>query len=618
MLVYTLQESHSKSLETNSSDLSIKKEALRFDTELDMMESIRIAAHKKVPGPKFACTVCRKRFHEYSNMCRHRRLAHQTPVFVMATSANKAPQPAVDPEPETNVIDKLEHCTPVKTTIYDFPDVDSKGHFFSTVVTKISENIKHYIEGKQEQIKKSNSLVRWKNSDDWLSNSRLTAATAYARNESLRENRRGQKFNWQAYNFPSGFRFRESYHHKAEYKGANQNMGKKIIIPVDKKADSSMGNTAMSTDEEAINYRTKPSTAGLIKAEHGSPGECSALQTLLQRDLTQVPDLASSDAILGSHGSLHPAHGLQPVVKDKELSGSPGAQSGSTTSRVECKFCSSAFIGASLLQEHMRVKHQITDLGVPPPGSNPDENSPKRSGTSMGSANSLCDSGAGDLDMPLDLSVKVEPISSPPCDPKCDPGKNPNDMDNPEAELETVDLTQPLDLSKTTKLDKKQLDRLFSSVQQAPVHPSNPSENNLPTDNVARHQFPDASNPNQHDQGHSDGVAETKAENGTSACADDEAEGKKPKKPTKYICLACYREFLRYEEMAQHQEVDHPNVECRHTELSVHFDTALWGMDPNPVGMLNVSSNLVSSISGKEKKKSLVNVIFNMFNNQWV
>lgn len=52
-----------------------------IDPVLDKAESLKIATEKYGESTggesKFACTICKKLFIDYTNMCRHRRLAHQ-------------------------------------------------------------------------------------------------------------------------------------------------------------------------------------------------------------------------------------------------------------------------------------------------------------------------------------------------------------------------------------------------------------------------------------------------------------------------------------------------------------------------------------------------------------
>ena len=77
-----LQKDHSKDLTANKHRICVRKKARKVMLEKDRAESRKIATDqsdgtmKYDPALQYGCIVCRKRFHDYANMCRHRRLAH--------------------------------------------------------------------------------------------------------------------------------------------------------------------------------------------------------------------------------------------------------------------------------------------------------------------------------------------------------------------------------------------------------------------------------------------------------------------------------------------------------------------------------------------------------------
>ena len=77
-----LQKDHTKDLTANKHRICVRKKARKVMLEKDRAESRKIATDqsdgtvKYDPALQYGCIVCRKRFHDYANMCRHRRLAH--------------------------------------------------------------------------------------------------------------------------------------------------------------------------------------------------------------------------------------------------------------------------------------------------------------------------------------------------------------------------------------------------------------------------------------------------------------------------------------------------------------------------------------------------------------
>ncbi|XP_022243640.1 uncharacterized protein LOC106461082 [Limulus polyphemus] len=129
------------------------------------IESLLVNA--SMAGIQVSCTVCKKQFSSYVNMCRHRRLAHQY-IPRGKQGKNKYGKPIVQNS----------------SALQDSSCALSEAEFFLTIAEKISENLIHFVDGKSSQIhdgtKKSPSKYKMA-----------------VKNKVL----------WTNYNFPSGFDF---------------------------------------------------------------------------------------------------------------------------------------------------------------------------------------------------------------------------------------------------------------------------------------------------------------------------------------------------------------------------------------------------------------------------
>ncbi|XP_061189903.1 uncharacterized protein LOC133197737 [Saccostrea echinata] len=81
---------------------------------------------------KFSCTICKKRFTEYVNMCRHRRVAHEEP----------------DDEINSNV--NSEGSSESANVVEENPELIAA--FFANVAYNIAENLTCYLDGGQEAL----------------------------------------------------------------------------------------------------------------------------------------------------------------------------------------------------------------------------------------------------------------------------------------------------------------------------------------------------------------------------------------------------------------------------------------------------------------------------------
>lgn len=81
---------------------------------------------------KFSCTICKKRFTEYVNMCRHRRMAHETPDDENNSNANS------------------EGSSELANIVVENPEAIAA--FFANVAYNIAENLTCYLDGGQEAL----------------------------------------------------------------------------------------------------------------------------------------------------------------------------------------------------------------------------------------------------------------------------------------------------------------------------------------------------------------------------------------------------------------------------------------------------------------------------------
>ena len=174
--------SHNESIESNEAERHRRRDAFKVDMEQDRIESMKLA-EQKTQGIKFACTVCKKRFLDYANMCRHRRLAHQRHLLLGQGSASSSPVPS-----------------PTKIAS-DSSDGDPQAFFYANVANNISENLTSYIEGTKDHIEKTAQQLKWRN--------QVKDATEKPR--EIRPKVEADLKDLVAYNFPSGFCLKQNY-----------------------------------------------------------------------------------------------------------------------------------------------------------------------------------------------------------------------------------------------------------------------------------------------------------------------------------------------------------------------------------------------------------------------
>lgn len=191
ILASHLHKAHSKDIEANHQKICARKKARKVSLEKDRAESRRLASdqaesHSKCdPSLQFACTVCRKRFRDYSNMCRHRRLAHEREANNLESQWGNSDEGAFN--------DGDEYFSD-SDSLPDREKMDGLQTYFSHVSHNISNNLQHFIEGKEEQLTRASCHIRWK---------QKTAHEKIAVAENVAE------IKLEEFNFPHGFQIRQ-------------------------------------------------------------------------------------------------------------------------------------------------------------------------------------------------------------------------------------------------------------------------------------------------------------------------------------------------------------------------------------------------------------------------
>ena len=165
--------------------------------EKDREESMRLAECK--PGYKFACTVCKKRFHDYANMCRHRRLAHQRHLLISK---------------KVRLCNNIDRQIDGNKSISDslLFDLEPNSYFYNNVARNISENLKYFVEGGVNDLQNNAAYIRWKSEEhdvNNLSSETTKKQTLVSPEENREEKPREEVFT--KYNFPEGFKLMENY-----------------------------------------------------------------------------------------------------------------------------------------------------------------------------------------------------------------------------------------------------------------------------------------------------------------------------------------------------------------------------------------------------------------------
>ena len=166
----TISEIHdSDKVEIKEDATEIKEEAFHYDHD------ISFAADEIDDGGsrfKFSCTVCKKRFSNYINMCRHRRKVHSNE----SKSKTEEPILRLNPKKQPPIIE-----TPEEIAL-----------FYASVSHNIATNLNEYIDGKPESLEKFRDHIKI---DDYRPVSFQTE-----------KDDKPVDLTWEMYNFPPNFK----------------------------------------------------------------------------------------------------------------------------------------------------------------------------------------------------------------------------------------------------------------------------------------------------------------------------------------------------------------------------------------------------------------------------
>ena len=181
--------SHGNGVRQNWKAVSMQRGTHRANLELDRAESMKLATVKT--GAKFACTICRKLFDDYANMCRHRRLAHQRSSILnvrMGRSANRCCVAVETPggnDDQSGSMDAEE----------------SEDAFYARIAENISDNLTNFLEGKK---------VHLDNCYDHINEKLRPSSEPVVSQRRRRSSSDITRINVAQYNFPKTFRLRSS------------------------------------------------------------------------------------------------------------------------------------------------------------------------------------------------------------------------------------------------------------------------------------------------------------------------------------------------------------------------------------------------------------------------
>lgn len=238
ILANHLHKAHNKDIESNHLKICARKKARKVSLEKDRAESRRLASdqaesHSKCdPSLQFACTICRKRFRDYSNMCRHRRLAHEREASNLESQWGNSDEGAFN--------DGDEYFSD-SDSLPDREKMDALQTYFSHVSHNISNNLQHFIEGKEEQLTRASCHIRWK---------QKTAHDKLAVAEKVSE------IKLEEFNFPHGFQIRqlsELYESPAVVDPATpeREFSLKSVLNTDTTSNECLKQTAVKLNTEA-------------------------------------------------------------------------------------------------------------------------------------------------------------------------------------------------------------------------------------------------------------------------------------------------------------------------------------------------------------------------------
>ena len=216
-LVQHLEAQHNKRLFDNKTELTNKSDRIEaIDPVLDRAESMRLASkHSKARTDdafKYACTVCKKRYVDYTDMCRHRRLAHMRHLMDTVKTSDK--QRHLRGAESTSII---RTRSAVEREMVDF---------YACVSDNIKDNLDKHLMGTESMIENAACHVRWDLASQSGSSFDLSDAPADgAVSKSTSLSHLGK------FNFPKSFRLKEPDHSYKEVQRADSKNQSFSLLP---------------------------------------------------------------------------------------------------------------------------------------------------------------------------------------------------------------------------------------------------------------------------------------------------------------------------------------------------------------------------------------------------
>ena len=471
----------------------------KVDPLKDRKESMRIASHMKAtslspvkPGFKFACTVCKKRFHSYANMCRHRRLAHHRHMLQLHYRQKD------EEEDDGDVFHKSPFSSPMKAALMN-AKAQANNIYFATVAQNIADNLSNHLAGTKDYIEKPSEVIKWMKTDDKAVAAKDDDDAGCAPLE--------------IYNFPSGFKLKKPY---------------ELLRPV-----KLFGKAAKQAKlaQEAMSP-AKASTAPLHTP--------LSILTPPLPTLTRRPDMPCQ----GSLNGVPPSGAGQSVILSPPNI-SKNSKECTLPIRVPkvkmCKICRCIFHNHTIFQDHMFKRHKVI-VG--------EEEEVKQ-----------------EKDEEEQPSEDVKPqVSSPP--PKYVEDVTPLDMTVGPLALGLKRASSAPDITPSNgKCENSLVVIKMEADDVKPLDLSGPLD-------LTRDDVPQA----------------------LQSLAIGEELLSQPKK---VMCDLCFRAFPSRLEVYEHQDKDHGHhIECGFMEVDEEYNPT-WKLQPDPLGLLNVSTSQVPLRPGK-------------------
>ena len=334
--------------------------------EKDREESMRLAECK--PGCKFACTVCKKRFHDYANMCRHRRLAHQRHLLISK---------------KVRLCNNIDGQIDGNKSISDslLFDLEPNSYFYNNVARNISENLKYFVEGGVNDLQNNAAYIRWKSEEHNVQS--LTSETTKKQvlvspEENGEEKTKDEVF--AKYNFPEGFKLMENY---TELLGG---------YSLKRRDEENRAREQMFVDCRNTDQEVSPKPAAVLRAKplilppapkphspfpNGMFRPYSGLQDPAHIPPPAEPGKRTFDAFQISSGTVSQLQALpEPQQTPYNFSTKPDnvsvedplfeCEPGTTVLPIKtpsvkiCAVCRSIFSNEKMYEKHMLDKHKIT------------------------------------------------------------------------------------------------------------------------------------------------------------------------------------------------------------------------------------------------------------------